>query len=150
MWRINASSGPSGENPTGTLELAFPVGATFPVTCLQVTGNRAVIGGHRIFTTADVWAYLIVVDEPGEVPDRVLSALFIDDPLAPATCAEYDARTPNEPGELCPGCGRVVVIDAEPVPTSKDQCNNGGWRNFGSTFKNQGQCVAFVQRGPKP
>jgi hypothetical protein len=36
------------------------------------------------------------------------------------------------------------------LPTSKDQCKNGGWRNFGDTFKNQGQCVAFVQRGPKP
>jgi hypothetical protein len=33
-------------------------------------------------------------------------------------------------------------------PTSKDQCKNGGWRQFG--FTNQGHCVAFVQRGPKP
>jgi hypothetical protein len=35
------------------------------------------------------------------------------------------------------------------VPTSKDQCRNGGWRNFPG-FKNPGECVAFVQRGPKP
>ena len=26
-------------------------------------------------------------------------------------------------------------------PTSKAQCKNGGWKNFGSMFKNQGQCV---------
>ena len=30
-------------------------------------------------------------------------------------------------------------------PTSKGQCKNGGWRNFTDPrFKNQGQCVAFV------
>lgn len=32
-------------------------------------------------------------------------------------------------------------------PTTKQQCKNGGYRAFG--FKNQGQCVAFVERGPK-
>jgi hypothetical protein len=34
------------------------------------------------------------------------------------------------------------------LPTSKAQCKNGGFARFG--FKNQGQCVAFVQRGSKP
>ena len=33
-------------------------------------------------------------------------------------------------------------------PTHKAQCENGGYTQLG--FKNQGQCVAFVQRGPKP
>ena len=28
------------------------------------------------------------------------------------------------------------------LPTSKAQCKNGGWKQFG--FKNQGQCIAFV------
>lgn len=31
---------------------------------------------------------------------------------------------------------------------TKDDCRNGGWRQFRS-FKSQGQCVAFVERGPK-
>jgi hypothetical protein len=35
------------------------------------------------------------------------------------------------------------------VPAAKDQCKNGGWRNYGTTFTNQGQCVAFVARGPR-
>jgi hypothetical protein len=36
-------------------------------------------------------------------------------------------------------------------PTSKEQCKNGGWRDFGSTFKNQGDCVSFVAtRGMNP
>jgi HD-GYP domain-containing protein (c-di-GMP phosphodiesterase class II) len=31
------------------------------------------------------------------------------------------------------------------LPTNKDQCKNGGWAQYG--FPNQGQCVAFVERG---
>jgi hypothetical protein len=31
------------------------------------------------------------------------------------------------------------------LPTSKEQCKKGGWKNFGTTFKNQGQCVSFVE-----
>lgn len=33
------------------------------------------------------------------------------------------------------------------VPTSKDQCKNGGYKDFGTMFKNQGDCVSFVQNG---
>ncbi len=29
-------------------------------------------------------------------------------------------------------------------PTSADQCKNGGWRNFPCGFKNQGQCISYV------
>lgn len=34
-------------------------------------------------------------------------------------------------------------------PQTKEQCKNGGWRNFGAPagpFKNQGQCVSFIER----
>jgi probable HAF family extracellular repeat protein len=35
-------------------------------------------------------------------------------------------------------------------PTSKEQCKNGGWRNF-PQFRNQGDCVSFVaHRGSAP
>ena len=36
-----------------------------------------------------------------------------------------------------------------PVPTTKEQCKNGGWQNYGTTFKNQGDCVSFVATGGK-
>jgi len=32
------------------------------------------------------------------------------------------------------------------APSSKDQCMNGGWRNFPG-FKNEGDCVSFVASG---
>ncbi len=50
-------------------------------------------------------------------------------------------------GSTDPG---AVVSDVPPrsnAPTSKDQCKHGGYAAFG--FKNQGQCIAFVQRGPQ-
>jgi hypothetical protein len=34
------------------------------------------------------------------------------------------------------------------LPTSKEQCKNGGWQNYG-VFKNQGDCVSFVTTGGK-
>jgi hypothetical protein len=34
-------------------------------------------------------------------------------------------------------------------PTNKDQCKNDGWKTFGTTFKNQGDCVSFVATGGK-
>lgn len=30
------------------------------------------------------------------------------------------------------------------APSSKDQCTNNGWNNFGLSFKNQGDCVSYV------
>jgi hypothetical protein len=48
--------------------------------------------------------------------------------------------------------GNRTTFDFEvqqPMPTSKDQCKNGGWQNYGTTFKNQGDCVSFVATGGK-
>jgi hypothetical protein len=38
----------------------------------------------------------------------------------------------------------VRIESVRLLPTTKEQCKNGGWRSFGSTFKNQGDCVSFV------
>ena len=47
--------------------------------------------------------------------------------------------------QFLPGLESVVQPT---TPTSKvGQCKNGGWRNF-PQFKNQGQCIAFVNHGP--
>jgi hypothetical protein len=39
----------------------------------------------------------------------------------------------------------TVAITYTLLPTSKEQCKKGGWKNFGTAFKNQGQCVKFVE-----
>ena len=96
----------------------------------------------------------------GGTPDDVLSF-----PLNAAGVAAFNAtrggffsiggKTPD--GEASPdlsflwgasvgtGTQKLVVTC---LPTTKEECKNGGWRNYGTTFKDQGQCVAFVQRGP--
>jgi hypothetical protein len=40
-----------------------------------------------------------------------------------------------------------VVRPRPTTPTTKGQCKNGGWHNF-PQFKNQGQCIEFVNHGP--
>lgn len=41
-------------------------------------------------------------------------------------------------------CATLASPPIQPLrPTSKDQCKDGGWRNYG-VFKNQGDCVSFV------
>jgi DNA-binding beta-propeller fold protein YncE len=57
---------------------------------------------------------------------------------------------PRSPATVAAGLNPLEIAVSPPprVPTSKEQCKRGGYRQFG--FKNQGQCVAFVERGPKP
>ena len=163
-FRLDASSGPSGENPAGTLSWNFGTPGynesvdTASVTCLTVTGNRAVIGGFGlrriggyIFDPAvnpapppeDIGFFLIAVD----------NGPFVLDPNTPLHVGPDQAMliepAGSTPPRNCPGVssgslflvgGDLVVHDAPPMPTSKQQCKNGGWRAYG-VFKNQGDCV---------
>jgi len=42
------------------------------------------------------------------------------------------------------GAVDAFVVKIATLPTSIDACKNGGWKIFG-VFKNQGDCVSFVQ-----
>ncbi len=137
---VTATSGPSGENPTGEVSLSLFDGRIFasgPVTCLAVTGQRAVIGFS---------------DEGGQQAGQVI--VEVEDLGGPGSGLDTinsSAGTGRDPGDCSPltsgllaqvDSGDIVVTDAQPFPTSKDQCKRGGWRQFG--FKNQGQCIVFV------
>ena len=47
----------------------------------------------------------------------------------------------------------TISYSTSNVPTSKNQCKNGGWQNLadnnGTPFKNQGDCVSYVATGGK-
>jgi hypothetical protein len=46
--------------------------------------------------------------------------------------------------------GALAFQDPRCLPTSKEECKDGGWRRFG-VFRNQGDCVSFVaSRGKNP
>ena len=80
---FDASSGPSGQNPTGTVVLGLDFGgapdptvAGYNVTCLKVSGNRATIGGVLDFNNGPPLippnAVYYVEDGVGGAPDRAV------------------------------------------------------------------------------
>ena len=136
---IDARSGPSGENATGTA--TFGARQTFfggPVTCLNVTGNRAVIGGDSAFVAPAGYLFVAVDNSATGAPD-LFGMLFPPPAEAPTTCPS-NLSVALEPAIS----GDLVVHDAPALPASKDQCKNGGWQTFG-IFNNQGDCVSFVR-----
>jgi hypothetical protein len=60
------------------------------------------------------------------------------------------ALSPKTPPAVAAGISPVAVATTPAVrqPVTKDDCKDGGWRRFG--FRNQGQCIAAVNRGPNP
>jgi hypothetical protein len=68
----------------------------------------------------------------------------------PLTISNFILATPD--GQQVPGVvatDGAITVERTPAPASKEQCKNGGWRNFTSprTFKNQGDCIQFVNTG---
>jgi len=143
---VNAFSGPSGENPGGSVSFevtADRIPVSGPVDCLNVNGKTAIMTIAGPFPSLPgLTGFLIrLTDNGGSGVDR-----FEYFPLSPE----------NEPVDCYTGTffdfggaliGRTVVFDAEPLPATAEQCKNGGWAPYG--FENQGQCVTFVERGPK-
>ena len=131
---LNATSGPTGENPSG--EVAFTALGVFslrgPVTCLAVDGNTATLNFQDQLGTAGITTVQVTDDQP-DLLDAIPTG------RAPTDCSPLP--TTGFAGPV--SGGDITVIDAPPLPTSKDECKNDGWRTFG-VFKNQGDCVSFV------
>jgi hypothetical protein len=134
-FAFDAHSGPSGENPSGTAGFWLTAGpwirVSGSVTCLAVQGKRAVIGiandADSLFGGGTLFE---VTDDPDTITLRYV------DP-APKDCSTGVT-------EIYPvTSGDITITDAQDVPTSKEQCKNGGWRNFPG-FKNQGGCVSYA------
>jgi virginiamycin B lyase len=161
-YMFGVSSGPSGERPTG--QVFFVTGerngimvASGAPTCLRVEGRRASIGVE--LAPGDnppgppPRAAIIVVEDNGPAGTDRLAVQDLPAGSAPSVCPSPTAFQlgPGFPPADEPDDPGVVVVDVQPparTPTSKEQCKDGGWRAFG--FRNQGQCIAFVARGPKP
>jgi len=83
--------------------------------------------------------------------------------MVDGTCNWWNAS--NGPGPVGPGSGALVTanVDYSPwlvspdgpcsgfVPTNSDECRDGGWetavRDDGTSFKNQGDCVSYLNSG---
>jgi hypothetical protein len=134
FFSIDAHSDPLGGNPSGTVSIRIVLQTSEvhiggPVTCLGVSGKRAVIG-FLDRTTTGVPGTVIVLDAGQDEFEAM--------PQATDCSAETGFQS------LPIRSGDIVVRDAP----SKDQCRDGGWRNYtdaaGQPFKSQGECIAFA------
>jgi hypothetical protein len=168
---VGIASGPGGENPTGAVTVSdlgpTPGGTSYvaaAATCLSVSGRVAIVGvtgSRQRYGSASphtqIAGLIRIVDGggPNSGADTFQFALT-EGPLSgppgpgPTTCSTFPGTFPNGGGiqSFTNQTGDVVVTDARPLPTSKNQCKNGGWRAYG-VFKNQGDCVSFVATGGK-
>jgi hypothetical protein len=72
---------------------------------------------------------------------------LVNDPTVPGLGTTFHGR--KSPATVTTGRDPIgiAVTPLPRVPTTKEQCKDGGWEQFG--FKYQGQCLAFVNRGPQ-
>ncbi|HEX3277410.1 MAG TPA: hypothetical protein VHR40_02740 [Thermoleophilaceae bacterium] len=136
-FAFDVHSGPSGENPTGTVVLRLQLGqpTTLTASCLDVEGNRA-----RMIVPAPPHAGIaglsVAVQDTGpggldKFDWEPLQTLPTGCPV-PATVPSFVER------------GDVVVTDAPPPPTTFAQCRLGGWVKFG--FDSHAACSAYVHQ----
>jgi hypothetical protein len=139
---VEASSGRSGENPSGTG--SFDAGGiltiTGPISCLNVNGNVAVMTVQGPFSNAPGFLgfSLRVVDNGGS--GRDIFQWWPADPEFPDPIDCKVGALEWFGGALI---GRAVVHDAA-LPTERRQCRRGGWASFG--FASKKQCLRFVKR----
>jgi hypothetical protein len=114
-FRFNAHSGPSGEDPGGTIELLNEDGSSAisaSVVCLAVDGNRATI---RVNVVSLFEQFFFVEDNYGSGSDRFGG---ISGQSLPPGCP---LDPPADVTFLPVVTGGIEVIDGQPSPTSKDQ-----------------------------
>jgi hypothetical protein len=135
VWKLTATSGPNGENPTG--EIAWTGNGIVdhgPITCLAVSGNTASFNYVSSFLPGGpIVTGQVVDDNPDTFSTFLVGRAATDCSPPPGVLIAQWVRG-----------GDITVIDAQ-VPTTRDQCLNGGWKQFG--FANQGQCIKFVSHG---
>jgi hypothetical protein len=112
-FEVDAHSGPSGESPSGTHFYGDGfLGLNGPVTCLSVTGNRAVVGGQGTnpIDGSPIGLVAVIVDNGPVGPDTLQTEVTLTVPfICPA----------GLPGTAAPlSSGNFVVVDALVHPTS--------------------------------
>lgn len=124
---------------------ATVVGRTYKVT-FDLAGNPA--GGSTVMgLTVDAGAAptLYAFDTTGKTLTDMgwTPQTFTFTATGTSTTLTFASQTP---GFFGPALDNVVISDA---PTDKDQCKKDGWKTFvNPTFKNQGDCVSYVQSSP--
>jgi hypothetical protein len=119
-FTVNATSGPSGESPAGSVRFDLAVGTLVgSVTCLNVNGSFATVGGAaQPGTTLNASGYFLHVADnqgPGGI-DLLRLELLSFVPPGPGACP-----IPENPIISPAGVdqGDIVVVDAQPDPAAQ-------------------------------
>jgi len=133
-FTFDVHSGPSGENPVGTVTLDTFFGPIGPldVSCLSVNGTRASMFADAPPNTSGVAGLLISVADGGPGQDRIDYQV---EEAVPAGCPVPSAVfTPTNSGD-------ISVTDAQP-PATYPQCRQAGWVKYG--YAGHAQCIDGV------
>jgi hypothetical protein len=72
-------------------------------------------------------------------------------PVGPGHGARVSPNVAYSPWAIAPGVGTAIICSGNNVPTTAAQCKNGGWTQTvhadGTPFKNQGDCLQYVNNG---
>ena len=91
----------------------------------------------------DVLATVFQTDQ-GDPPSLPVTRISVDlTPFAGTTVRLRFAEVDNQLF-FNAAVDAVAIESVRLLPATKQQCKNGGWTSFGSSFKNQGDCVSFV------
>jgi hypothetical protein len=137
QYTLDASSGPAGEAPTGTVRLTM-LGGSFDmaVRCMRVRGNRAVVAARVPTSTGAFHVVLTLEDAPAGQLDRVVVFQSFD-PFPPA-CEDIDIDQPLVEARDT----SIVIVDAPVPPSSKKACRKDGWAQLG--FASRRACKSAV------
>jgi hypothetical protein len=142
--------------PAGTV---FPDGGTY--TLINLTTGRAYpinddLNGSVFLSDggSTVTIYLSGARHAAIAPGDlvVVNISFVTNPSEPGQYTlSVSTSSDTTPATSAPYTVLPALVGGPPpvpeVPTSKEQCKKGGYEAF--DFRNQGQCVAFVERGSK-
>jgi hypothetical protein len=154
LMAVGAYSAQAAEPPTITDSSVFPAdGSVFPVGNIIIGGAlcKESAGGPGLETCE--WRLQPITGALGGILEAV---------RGDAGTTELSLRT-SETDFTLPGTFDTIAVAKSfdglettithsftvepPLPTSIQQCKKNGWKNFGTKFKNQGQCIKFVETG---
>jgi hypothetical protein len=141
------SGAPCGYNPGMTVMVTAFNGATLSApTDLVSTTDGSTVGSCQLQDPT----HIVCTFTTSGSSEHALGALFSYTLTVPAsapagsTVATQTWADSEQVGNFTGDDVYAFVTTGPPPPTSPDQCKRGGWMNHGTMFKNQGDCVSYV------
>jgi len=132
---------PTDEGQTYNISLQGTDTGTYTIKVDDIHNNQ-VIGGE-VFESLPVTSDLTGAINLSSALGQTTLTAKEDKESQPETIYPTKILTEEEAEDYLPPMAVITMR------TSKEQCKKGGWKNFGTTFKNQGDCVSFVETKDK-